>query len=82
MRYTTYILYSEEIGRYYVGYTSVAMEARLRRHMSGHSGYTGRAKDWKVVFEQTFTEKSEATALERKIKKRGAKRFLADVTLT
>ena len=82
MRYTTYILYSEEIGRYYVGYTSAAMEDRLRRHLTEHRGFTGRAKDWKVVFAKTFVEKSEATALERRIKKRGAKRFLADVTLT
>ncbi len=76
--YTVYILFSQSIQKYYVGFTSQSIEARLRRHLSAHKGFTARAKDWKVVFTELVSTKSEAAALEKRIKNRGAKRFLAD----
>ncbi len=76
--FTVYILFSSTVDKYYVGFTSQSIEARLRRHLSAHKGFTARAKDWEVVFTETVSTKSDATALEKQIKNRGAKRFLAD----
>ena len=75
--YTTYILFSDAIQRYYTGYTSQDIDDRLYQHNINHKGFTGKTTDWKVVFTQLFDEKSSALKLESKIKKNGAKRFLS-----
>ena len=64
----TYILYSATLDRYYVGHTELTPELRLKKHLSDHCGYTGKAKDWQIVFIRAFETKEEAYAFERKIK--------------
>jgi putative endonuclease len=44
------------------------MEERLSKHLKNHSGFTGKAKDWQVVFVRECESKSEAYDLERKLK--------------
>lgn len=70
-----YILYSDSISRYYVGFTNDVQE-RLRKHNSQHNGFTSKGKPWRVVKTYNVEDKSEAVKLEKKIKKRGAKRYL------
>ena len=76
--FTVYILYSETLDGFYVGRTSIGIEERMRRHLSNHSGYTGKAKDWQLVWKYRTEELSISTRLEKKIKSRGAKRYLQD----
>ena len=76
--YTTYILYSEKRKRYYVGRTTNEVEDRLRRHNTNHKGYTGKTGDWEIKYIKRYWTKRESIKAERKIKKRGAKRFLED----
>ncbi|AWG21586.1 excinuclease ABC subunit C [Flavobacterium faecale] len=64
-----YILFSKLIDQYYVGYTSMELKERLRRHLSSHKGYTGRAKDWEVIYFESFDEKTSAILREQEIKK-------------
>ena len=78
-KFTVYILYSEMINKYYVGYTSVTVEERLDRHLSKHKGYSAQTKDWKVVFTKEFDAKIEAMHLEKQIKSRGIRRYLMDI---
>ncbi len=75
MKYFTYILYSKNLSKYYVGSTS-DVSKRVMEHNSGKSRFTCRTKDWQLVKSYEFIEKSEAIRLEIKIKKRGCKRFL------
>ncbi|MGE5356461.1 MAG: GIY-YIG nuclease family protein [Deltaproteobacteria bacterium] len=77
--YITYILFSEQIGGYYIGSTSKLLIDRLSRHNTKHKGYTSRANDWKVIFSKELTSISEARELEIEIKKRGASRYLDDL---
>ena len=63
-----YILYSGTLDRYYIGHTSMAMEERLRRHLSAHAGWTSRAKDWRLVFREAFPDKASAMRREREVK--------------
>ena len=72
----TYILYSDSFNKYYVGATSLEVHQRLKYHLSHHKGFTAKAKDWKVIFQFESESIQQALALEKKIKKRGAKRFL------
>jgi putative endonuclease len=75
--FTVYILYSDSAGRYYAGYTSGKVEDRLEKHLSDHGGFTAKAKDWKVVWTKVFEEKKHALTEEKRIKKRGAFRYLS-----
>jgi putative endonuclease len=46
------------------------------------STYTKKANDWKLICQVTLPSKTEALILERKIKKRGAKRYLEDLSIS
>ena len=64
-----YILFSKSQEIYYIGYTSMILEERLRRHLSDHKGFTARAKDWEIVYQELFTDKFLAIMREQEIKK-------------
>ena len=72
-----YILFSEKSSRYYVGQTA-DIDKRLKRHNQGLVRSTKGSIPWKLVLQLEVTNRSEALVLERKIKKRGAKRYLKD----
>ncbi|MGV8915043.1 MAG: GIY-YIG nuclease family protein [Kaistella sp.] len=63
-----YILYSETLGKYYIGHTGEDLEERLRKHHSNHSGFTSKAKDWSILYFEIFDEKSLAYQRELQIK--------------
>jgi putative endonuclease len=79
MPHYTYILFSSNINKFYVGFTSLKLDERIRRHNSNHKGFTGKTNDWEIVWKQEFLTKTEALKKEKAIKKRGAKRFLKDL---
>jgi len=64
----TYVLYSASLNKYYIGCTETTVGERLEKHLRNHKGFTGTAKDWQVVWSQSFETKTEAYAMERKIK--------------
>lgn len=63
--YYTYVLYSKEIDKYYIGSTQ-DVEERLKKHLSNHSGFTGKVKDWKVVFLEEFVDQVKMLWVRRK----------------
>ncbi|MEM9143774.1 MAG: GIY-YIG nuclease family protein [Bacteroidota bacterium] len=73
--YVVYILYSDGLNRYYVGQTS-NLEKRLATHNNGGRKYTSKGVPWKLVITMECDTRSGAIALERKIKKRGIRRYL------
>ena len=64
-----YILYSKALDKYYIGHTSESLKERLRKHLSNHSGYTSKAKDWEVIYSEKFDDKSSAYKRELEVKK-------------
>ena len=64
-----YILYSKDINQYYIGHTSESLPERLRKHLSNHSGFTAKSKDWFVVYYEKFETKSLAYERELEVKK-------------
>ena len=56
--FTTYILYSGKIDKFYIGYTSVNIEVRLQLHLANHKGFTTKAKEWRVVYTEHFATKA------------------------
>ena len=78
--YYTYILFSESLGKYYTGQTE-DIARRLLEHNTGKTEYMKTGVPWVLVFAESFGSRSEAMALEQKIKKRRAKRYLIDHNL-
>ena len=64
-----YILYSNDLNQYYIGHISESLQERLRKHLSNHSGFTAKAKDWIVVYYEEFETKSLAYKRELEVKK-------------
>ncbi len=77
MDYVVYILYSQKRSRYYVGQTQ-NITKRLERHNKGLVKSTKSGVPWDLVTTIYVENRSEALLLEKRIKKRGAKRFLKD----
>ena len=63
----TYILYSKNIDKYYIGY-SANLDERIYKHNNKHKGFTNQTQDWEIVFSKSFLTKIEAQSFEKKIK--------------
>ncbi|QAA81498.1 GIY-YIG nuclease family protein [Aequorivita sp. H23M31] len=79
MQYYVYILYSSAINRYYIGHTGEPIEERLRKHLSNHSGFTSKAKDWEIKYTERFRTKSEAYTRELYIKRKKSVKFIQNL---
>ena len=66
--FQVYILRSDYLDKYYIGFTSGTVEARLLKHLSKHKGFTAKANDWHVVHAETFAAKQEAMQREKQLK--------------
>jgi putative endonuclease len=73
--YSVYIIYSEKLDRYYVGYT-VDIEVRLQQHNSGISDFTSAADDWILKLTEQFATRNEAMDRERAIKKKKSRKYI------
>jgi putative endonuclease len=76
--YYVYILFSESLNHFYTGF-STYRGVRRRQHNRGRSQWTSRADDWVEILSIKVASREEARELEKRIKARGARRFLADL---
>jgi len=67
MGFYVYILQSEKDGRFYIGQTQ-DLGKRLAYHNDGHSRYTRKFIPWKIKYFKLCQTRSEAMALEKKLK--------------
>ncbi|MDX9694545.1 MAG: GIY-YIG nuclease family protein [Bacteroidales bacterium] len=77
-QYFVYILHSELLDKFYIGFTS-SLEERLRKHNSHHKGFTGNANDWKIIYAEPYPTKELAYLREREIKKWKSKKRIMDL---
>ena len=71
----TYILYSKEFDRYYVGHCE-SMLARLARHNGGSVHSTKAFIPWTVVYTENYSTRLEASKRELEIKKKKSRKYL------
>jgi putative endonuclease len=76
-----YILYSPRRDSYYVG-MSQRLQRRIAQHRRGTTRTTALTDDWVVVYTEKTFDSTTARAMEKAIKARGAKRFIADCAFT
>ena len=74
-----YIIHSGCLGKYYTG-ISTKPHTRLRQHRDGVSGWTRRADDWEFAYLEKMESECDARRFERAIKKRGAKRYIQELS--
>ena len=74
-----YILFSTKTSKYYTGKT-IDFERRLFQHNNGLNTSTKSGSPWINVWKSDMLSPKDASVLEIKIKKRGAKRFLEDIS--
>ncbi|WP_036150512.1 GIY-YIG nuclease family protein [Maribacter forsetii] len=76
MSFTTYIIYSQTLDRYYIGSTEDINE-RLIRHNNGNgSTYTKKAKDWELKWKREHETRADAMSLEFSIKKKKSRKYI------
>jgi putative endonuclease len=76
--YSTYILWSEKLQKYYVGHTD-NLSRRITEHNTGKSTYTKLGKPWSLAYHEEFTTKAEAMGREREIKHRKSRRYIESI---
>ncbi len=76
--FQVYIIQSQKHGRYYVG-MSHDPDKRLHFHNLGWNTSTKHGAPWNLVWKSDPLSKTDASSLEKKIKRRGAQRFLDDL---
>lgn len=79
MEFTVYILFSVSTEKHYTGSTH-HLENRLFEHNSGETKSIRSGIPWEVIWKTQLPTRAEAVQLETKIKTRGAKRFLEDLS--
>ena len=67
MNYFVYILYSSDLDLFYIGISEDPVK-RLKKHLANHKGFTGRAKDWKICYTESFPKKADALKREKQLK--------------
>ncbi len=58
--FVVYILFSEDYGKIYVGFTSNLIERFKSHNYLSKKGYTIKFRPWQVIYVEFFTTKSEA----------------------
>ena len=81
MEFYTYIFWSQDAGKFYVGSSSNLIK-RIQDHRAGLSKWTSRCSDWIMVYSISFESRKESLMLDTKIKKRGFSRWLVEYGLT
>jgi putative endonuclease len=75
----TYILYSEQFEKYYIGFTH-DIESRLIAHNHPkNKGYTKKYQPWSLAFSKSFETKKEAMNYENYLKSLKSKKLLAEI---
>ena len=78
MSHLVYILFSDTCKKFYTG-QSDNFANRLDEHNNGETKSIKMCIPWKLVWSKEVATRAEAMMLERKIKSRGAARFLKDL---
>ena len=71
----TYILYSENADRYYVGHCE-DLTQRLERHNNKMVLSTKSYTPWRLVYHETYSTRQEANARELYIKRMKSRKFI------
>lgn len=77
MSFSVYILRSNKLDRFYIGFTT-DLSNRLIFHLTGEESrkFTAKAKDWKLFLHIEFSSKQQAMAIVKHIKKMKSAKYI------
>lgn len=73
--YQVYILHSQKLNRYYVGFTN-DLQRRLAEHNRKKGKYTDAGIPWELVYTENYSTRQSAMKRERFIKSRKSRNFI------
>lgn len=76
-----YILHSQKLDKYYIGFTVNDPEIRLDQHNSRHfdTSFTVRGIPWKLIFSIKCESEKQARQIESHVKKMKSKKFVENL---
>jgi putative endonuclease len=82
MNFCVYILHSNKLNRYYIGYTA-DFETRLDFHLNSKEQrkFTHNANDWTSFLKIECKSKTQALAIEKHIKKMKSKVYIENLLI-
>ena len=75
MPFFVYIIYSEKLDKYYIGYTE-DIPVRLAQHNSGISTFTAKAADWILKCSEQQPTREAAMQREKQIKQKKSRKYI------
>ena len=80
MEHIVYILFSENLAKFYIGYTS-NFDVRLDFHLHDEQSrkFTHKAEDWQLVFKIECETKQQGIAIEKHIKAMKSKVYIQNL---
>ena len=77
--FSVYILYSEKLSKFYIGYSS-DVASRLSYHNSeGNTIWTKRGIPWELIFEINVLSEAQAIGIEKHIKKMKSRKYIENL---
>jgi len=67
MKFTVYILYSQQFNKHYTGFTST-IDLRIQSHNEFGKDWTARYRPWKLIYIKEFESKTDAMTHEKWLK--------------
>ena len=77
--FVVYILFSEDYGKTYVGFTSNLIDRFKSHNYLSKKGYTIKFRPWQVIYVEFFTTKSEALKREKLLKSGKGREFIKEI---
>jgi putative endonuclease len=77
-----YIIFSQKLGKFYIGITQEDVHVRLEKHNShgyGEHRYTAAANDWELFLFIATHDYSHAVRIEKQIKKMKSKTYISNL---
>jgi putative endonuclease len=65
--FSVYIIFSQKIDKFYIGFTSDVND-RLLKHNRSKKGFTALGQPWVLVYSESFHSKSAALKREKQLK--------------
>jgi putative endonuclease len=75
MSYTTYILYSSKLDKYYTG-SCENITIRINQHNTGQNESTKPGVPWEIKYTEEYSTRSEAQSREMEIKKKKSRKYI------
>ena len=74
--YVVYLIESIKTGKWYIGYTQSDPFKRLNKHNSGEVQSTKGFKPWKLIYYESYIDRSDALGREKFLKSGSGRKFL------